>query len=422
MKKIRILLYHRVEDLSEDVSLLSVSPCNFDDHMKYINENYDVLRLNDDFEEWMKTAQRDAVIITFDDGYYDWYTKALPILGKYNIPATMFITTGYVDSDKEFWTENLHRALFEQKIFHEKFVLEDELVSGCWKTASYEERYDLYKILRKIFQISSNDKRKEYEKKLLEWAGLTESGRENRKALTTQQIKRLSESPLIDVGVHTVTHASLRWQTIEEQKREIVDSKRALEDIIGQAITLFSYPFGTKGDFSDETIKILCDNGFEKAVVGYPGEINAQSDMYRLKRFTVRNYAIDEFKDYLDGKVFDKKVEKKIGYKRRSKIEYVGTLNEDNLANAKEIIIWGTGVYAQDVFNKLCGAGHGNKIIAFADNDRSKVNTKFNGLEVLSADHAMKRDAIFVVKSTYDGEICKQLICNDIEHVHWIIE
>ena len=76
MKKVNILYYHRINDMQNDRHLLSVPPENFEQQIKFLKHNYNILR----FEEDWSTIDRDSVVITFDDGYMDNLTEALPVL------------------------------------------------------------------------------------------------------------------------------------------------------------------------------------------------------------------------------------------------------------------------------------------------------------------------------------------------------
>jgi peptidoglycan/xylan/chitin deacetylase (PgdA/CDA1 family) len=104
-----ILLYHRVAEVTQDPYKLSVSPENFKKQLTYIKSHYNVISLKqliDDLKN--KTLKDKSLVITFDDGYQDNFNNALPILEELNIPATIFVTTGYIDTETEFhWEHNL---------------------------------------------------------------------------------------------------------------------------------------------------------------------------------------------------------------------------------------------------------------------------------------------------------------------------
>lgn len=102
--KITILTYHRV--LEEGKGSLIILKKNFERQMKYISENYNVISFKDLLE---KRVKKNSIIITFDDGYKDILENAYPILKKYNIKATLFITTNFINGKKPKWEkeENL---------------------------------------------------------------------------------------------------------------------------------------------------------------------------------------------------------------------------------------------------------------------------------------------------------------------------
>ncbi len=93
-----VLMYHRVSDRINDPDV-TVSDKNFERQMSYLKKNFNVVSLDDMVDRYKQNtkSEKDTVAITFDDGFKDNYTDAYPILKKYNIPATIFIVTGYID-------------------------------------------------------------------------------------------------------------------------------------------------------------------------------------------------------------------------------------------------------------------------------------------------------------------------------------
>jgi len=107
-----ILLYHRVATLETDPQLLSATPEHFAEHLEYLSEQYNPITLVE-MSLALKTGKipDKSVVITFDDGYADNLLNAKPVLERYGIPATVFVTTGSVGSAKEFWWDDLERLL-----------------------------------------------------------------------------------------------------------------------------------------------------------------------------------------------------------------------------------------------------------------------------------------------------------------------
>lgn len=118
-----ILTYHRIDDVLNDPHLLCVTPQNFEKHLQFLKANYEVVSLSELHSrlEKKQLTGREAAI-TLDDGYLDNYTNALPLLEKYNLPATIFITTGFLgekanlDWDHEYRSEDKASFLNEDQI------------------------------------------------------------------------------------------------------------------------------------------------------------------------------------------------------------------------------------------------------------------------------------------------------------------
>jgi peptidoglycan/xylan/chitin deacetylase (PgdA/CDA1 family) len=106
-----ILMYHRVSTTWHDPWTLNVSPENFAEQLEVIVRTRHVMSLREFFQRFRSnTLPRGAVAITFDDGYADNLHVAAPILKRFDVPATLFITTGYLDRP-EFWWDELGRLL-----------------------------------------------------------------------------------------------------------------------------------------------------------------------------------------------------------------------------------------------------------------------------------------------------------------------
>ena len=106
LKCANILYFHRINDYDSDP--LTTSPKIFDDLMKIVSRDYNPISLQELIKgiREKKPFEPNTVVVTFDDGYRDNFLYAAPILKKYNIPATFFITSGFINTERIFpWDE-----------------------------------------------------------------------------------------------------------------------------------------------------------------------------------------------------------------------------------------------------------------------------------------------------------------------------
>lgn len=288
---ILVLVYHRVTSLSSDPQQLAVCPDNFLNQMSFIKDNYPVLRFEDDWSKLKKTS----VVITFDDGYADNVREALPVLEKIGVPATFFVTTGALGGGREFWWDELERILLAEREYPPTFELWDDCFGRSWPTESFVERSTFYQKIHLLIKKVDTSRREDWFRQLRYWADIAEEGRSTHRAMTVIELQKLASSGFVTIGAHTVSHTPLAALSNDEQQREIIESKRTLEGLTGRDITVFSYPFGGKNDYNDETIRLCRNAGFVKAASNFPGQVHRWTDPYQLPRQLVRNWDIDTF-------------------------------------------------------------------------------------------------------------------------------
>ncbi len=104
-----VLMYHRIAAPASDLWRLSVTPAHFAEHLEAIKERFRPVALQDLVAAIRRqTVPRGSVAITFDDG--NLY-EAKPLLERYEIPATVFVATSYIDSARDFWWDELEQLL-----------------------------------------------------------------------------------------------------------------------------------------------------------------------------------------------------------------------------------------------------------------------------------------------------------------------
>ncbi len=297
--KVLTLFYHRINVLENDFHKLCVSPDNFRRQIQYLKDNYQILRFEDDWT----MSDSDAVTITFDDGYLDNLEYALPILEEFEVPATIFISTGTMNQLKELWWDELEYLLFWGNNIPSCFQLTDTEFNYKWNTNTRYYRKNCYISLHYLMKYFINlDRRENWLEQLWEWRGLKRNIRKENLTVSREECRKLAESKVITVGAHTVSHPSLAALTREEQEMEIKTSIEVLSNVLKKRITLFSYPFGGYGtDFNEDSIKICQRYGILKAASTDSLLWNSSMSPYRIPRKIVRNWDKLEFDKYIKG-------------------------------------------------------------------------------------------------------------------------
>ena len=307
-----ILAYHRVFELSLDPQLLCVCPAHFAEHLEYLRRHYRVMSLHN-LAKALKEKQvpKRAVVITFDDGYADNLWNAKPLLEQYDMPATVFVTTGYIGQNREFWWDELERLLLLPEHIPERLALTIDGQLHEWDLSKGEKqstvqwdvtmgsypspRYKVYKELHRLLRPLNDKEQQQVLDALARWAGLSKDGRPVYRALNYSELKTLSDSSLVEIGSHSITHPVLSVQPLELQKREIVKSKCFLEDILGHPVNSFSYPYGGTNEVGDYAVQLVREGGYEVACANFSTPVTRCSNPYWLPRYLVRNWDGDEF-------------------------------------------------------------------------------------------------------------------------------
>ena len=282
--KFLVLCYHRIG--MNGIPLFSeLSPALFEAQMRYVRRRYRILSLDNLCGEMEKPSQRgDAVAVTFDDGYRDLYSNALPVLRKYQIPATIFLPSVSIETGQVPWYDRVFLAL---KVFPKdelEIVLDRprhfQLVS---LKARLETAAEIIQYLRTL----PEDRRREYCAAFEEQIILPEDELRDR-MLTWEQIRTMNREG-ITFGSHTMTHPAVSQLTESQLKSELGESKRTLENRIGSPAVHFAYPFGKPADCGTAALPFLVRNGYRSAATTVEGVNEPGDSCYQLRRSQVGN-------------------------------------------------------------------------------------------------------------------------------------
>ncbi len=250
----------------------------------YLKRNYEIVSLKDIFEihrSGKKTTKR-TIALTFDDGYINNFTIALPLLKKHNVPATFYlITKGFTDPEYYVWPDiiDLVQRNLKQDVILDvgtfkypgfycdklKLSLVDFLKSCGSKREKYiselSAKYSFYKVTAKKFP------------QLIE-------------LVRKDEFKKYSDEVLIEYGSHSHTHFNLEYLTATECEAELKESRRIITDLTGKEPISLAFP---DGSYSNETIDIGIKAGYlnQVAVTYKFNENNKNPNL--LSRYTVSN-------------------------------------------------------------------------------------------------------------------------------------
>ena len=314
--KVLILLYHRIAELHSDPWGLAVTPRRFAEHVEALQQHARVMRLRQLHQGLLKGDLPDrSVVITFDDGYADNLHNAKPVLERYDVPATVFVTTGYVGQEKhEFWWDELDRIFLQPGVLPEKLSLNLNGSTYQWEMGeaacyseeaskrhrrwrSWEEeptsRHSLYNSLWKLLRPMNQSERQRVLHELGEWADIEPAVRPSHRPLSVEEMVTLSqEAGGIEVGAHTITHSALRKLSPALQRDEILGSKVQLEEILNRPVTSFAYPYGS---LSEQAVSVVREAGFSCACSTRADIVESSTNRFRLPRVEVQDWNKEEF-------------------------------------------------------------------------------------------------------------------------------
>lgn len=314
--RIVILLYHRVSEPKRDPWGMCVAPDRFLEHLEVLqSKKWPVMHLAELPERLSaKNCPRRAVAITFDDGYADNLHHAAPLLERFAMPATVAVTSGAVDGEREFWWDELERLLLEPEVLPERLDLE---VAGRRRSWGLEEaalrsvddaswrawerpptaRHALYVELWHALYPVPTDEKDRLLNNLAQWTGLPSYVRPTHRSLSSSELRALAGTGLVEVGAHTIGHTALSDLPPTLQRREIVDSKRQLEAWLDAPVSSFSYPHGAYDAFTRELVRKA---GFLRACSTVRGLVRPNAEAFSLPRVEVQNWDADTFARQLD--------------------------------------------------------------------------------------------------------------------------
>ena len=297
-RRVIVLMYHRVFEPTSDPWRNCVRPERFAAQLAYLRQHYSIVGLRG-----LATALRErnlprrAVVLTLDDGYLDNLIIAKPLLERYEAPATAFVTTGYLGAEREFWWDELERLILLAPELPAQLTVAVRDASHDWdlRDSSAPVRKRVHRQVYDLLNPLAHDERDTILRALRAEIPIDPCPRPGYRPLTSDEVGRLAESNLVEVGSHSVTHPRLSAQPRDVQRWEMVESKRRLEAILGRSITSFCYPYGSRADVGGDAEALAQEAGFEVACSSCERPVTSRADPFWLPRFAVLDWDAAEF-------------------------------------------------------------------------------------------------------------------------------
>jgi len=219
----------------------------FDKAITALKRRYNIIPLSTYLEsiksKEVKLPKR-ALVLTFDDGWAENF-GIFPILKKHNVPVTIFLISGIVNTMHHPWFYKVKDRAFKKELKE----MSDSTRLAALKRLGFEEN--------QIF--------------------------EERIMLNKEEIQSMVESGLVEFGAHTLTHPILPRCSDSKAAKEIQQSKESTEALTHAPCKLFSFP---NGEYSERDIRICKKAGFEAALTLDTGFNTGNTDPFRLKRLS----------------------------------------------------------------------------------------------------------------------------------------
>jgi len=293
---VAILAYHRVFDVPEedaypfDIELISASVDAFRRQMDYVARHFRPIT----FATLLAHLDRGepppprALVVTFDDGFADNYHSAFPVLRERGIPATIFVSTGFIDRQENFWYERVANAVLASRSGRGELPGGEALVLGPDIAA---RRPAVKRVLSALKQMPDDERRRQVARLVAQFdpAGRCD-GDPRSGPLTWDHVREMSAAG-IEFGSHSVDHPILSRVDDEGIRREFTESRARIEAVTGRAVQVVAYPVGGPDAFDGRVKAAAREAGYRLGisyVTGY--ENTATWDPFAIRRLHVERY------------------------------------------------------------------------------------------------------------------------------------
>jgi peptidoglycan/xylan/chitin deacetylase (PgdA/CDA1 family) len=280
----RILIYHGIclQDHTR-FNPIFLTLKTFEEHLRLYKKYCNVVSLNDYYAGNLN-PDKFNICLTFDDGFANNHQYVLPLLEKYKLPATFFITAIRAAGYDILWNDFLgivgkygpqkidYKGFVYAKVLYDKYysTANSESLNEKLRTGGFAEKAEMMQLLAKLYPFETNKTETDY------WLQMTEA-----------QLKELAASPYATIGAHSHYHNDLARININDATEELRFSKHYLENLIGKPVDSFAFPYGS---YSEEVVAAAKDSGYNKLLAMDFQQAEDKQDATMRERFTVNPF------------------------------------------------------------------------------------------------------------------------------------
>jgi len=273
-----VFTYHRVND--DDDPFFPATPVRvFEQRMAYVARTCTVLTVEALVDRMRRgSVPRNAVAITFDDGYRDNLANAAPILSRYALPAAIFLATDAIGTGRALWFDRLALAFRDTAL---------EAIVTPWnehlETGTRVERLAALDRSLTVLKRMEDEQRRRALDGLLSRLGPVDESPLRRMMLSWDEVHALRGIGF-SIGAHTLDHPILSRTQHSAARTQITESRHAIQQVCGEAPRAFAYPNGSADDYNSDVVRLVREAGFTCALTTRFGVNTATTSPWELRR------------------------------------------------------------------------------------------------------------------------------------------
>ena len=287
-----IIMYHRIIPLSERFSGIIqpgmyVTDETFERHLVFLKKKFSIIPLHEMVHRINRGQTTGGCCsITFDDGWRDTYDMAFPLLKRHQVPASVFLASGYIGTDKWFWPEELAwclEKLLKQDGWDAKT---DGIIKSLMPEMNSSNRNNHTNLIDSAIMKVKKYRPERREALLAAMREALPGRSRERLMMSWSEAAEMQKNGLVSFGAHTVNHIYLDQVEQDTARLEISSSKKVIEDHLGVPVTLFAYP---NGNYTPQTIGMLEQSGFLGAVTTKRGYVDKNTSLMEMPRIAMHD-------------------------------------------------------------------------------------------------------------------------------------